>query len=352
MTSSNTLEKLELYISRLNHIIRTNESTSEILNDLLNSIHYFISLSSFSIKVSTSHNLKYENPLTSLCLLCNTFQYKIHTACGHDFCRACLKTFLLSSTNNTLISAACPECQQSISSNLLYRIFGSTKKVSEIKKAAGIIPEILYFHCEICLKKSIIESGITLDCDHRFCKICLKDYISEKINSNQLGENDFCCPKCPKEISPHIVQGNFPAEIFSKFLDFKMNFFSPDSQEFVYKTCPHCPARMEISVRIKEVQCKGCGAVYCPQCNILHSGRKCKDQESDERSEENTCPKCKEGVEKLEGCNFVKCPWPNCRNSYFCYLCGKELTRVQHYSHFTKSGPFGGTCNSLDGIPE
>jgi hypothetical protein len=40
------------------------------------------------------------------------------------------------------------------------------------------------------------------------------------------------------------------------------------------------------------------------------------------------CPKCKQFVEKDSGCNFIKCRWPGCTDSYFCFLCGIGLTVI------------------------
>ena len=66
------------------------------------------------------------------------------------------------------------------------------------------------------------------------------------------------------------------------------------------------------------------------------------------------CPKCKTPVEKESGCNFMKCRWPGCKDSYFCLLCNKALTVIDkqindHYTHYRLSGPFGKTCNTMDG---
>lgn len=40
------------------------------------------------------------------------------------------------------------------------------------------------------------------------------------------------------------------------------------------------------------------------------------------------CPKCKQSVEKVSGCNFMKCSWPGCVNTYFCLICEKILTVI------------------------
>lgn len=33
-------------------------------------------------------------------------------------------------------------------------------------------------------------------------------------------------------------------------------------------------------------------------------------------------------------------------------MCGRFVIEAQHFSHYKTKGPFGDTCNTLDGIPE
>jgi hypothetical protein len=70
------------------------------------------------------------------------------------------------------------------------------------------------------------------------------------------------------------------------------------------------------------------------------------------KNESKKCPKCKNFVLKDSGCNFIKCRWPGCKDSFFCYLCSSPLKSTQHYSHYKSSGPFGRTCNKLDNIKD
>mmetsp|Transcript_20798 Transcript_20798/g.38643 ORF Transcript_20798/g.38643 Transcript_20798/m.38643 type:complete len:104 (+) Transcript_20798:109-420(+) len=59
-----------------------------------------------------------------------------------------------------------------------------------------------------------------------------------------------------------------------------------------------------------------------------------------------TCPNCKEGLFRDDGCNFVRCPLENCRE-FFCWVCLAKLTVEEHYSHFPE-GVYGDTCATLD----
>ena len=351
---SKLLEKLENYLSRISYCLRTNETNSEVLQNLLISINYFLKDTDLTVKVNLSHTLLHENPLTSLCPECKTFQYNIPLPCGHSFCRSCLKVHLLAQTSGNLsTSIACPSCFSELPQTFRYKVFG-IPQVMRIQRERGVVSEVSTFRCEVCLETVPVENGITLECDHRFCNKCLEMHMTELINENRVGDSEFCCPKCGGVINAEVVQGNLSKELNMKYLDFRTNHFKPDSEESVFKKCPFCPALMEISIFLKEIQCRGCKKIYCPQCNELHTGKKCRNKEIAESkvegSENKKCPKCGEGIEKCEGCNFVECPWPACHKTFFCYICLKTLTRIQHYTHYTNSGPYGNTCNTLDGI--
>jgi hypothetical protein len=59
------------------------------------------------------------------------------------------------------------------------------------------------------------------------------------------------------------------------------------------------------------------------------------------------CPHCGAYAEKKNGCNFLYCSSPICKEKgYFCYLCGDKLTEAVHISHFM-GAPFGNNCLTL-----
>ncbi len=45
------------------------------------------------------------------------------------------------------------------------------------------------------------------------------------------------------------------------------------------------------------------------------------------------CPNCRSWMQKLDGCNKMTCSKCQC---YFCWLCLKELSKSDPYSHFNK----------------
>jgi len=82
-------------------------------------------------------------------------------------------------------------------------------------------------------------------------------------------------------------------------------------------------------------------------------GRKCDEmgkQEEEAYEGLKKCPSCSFLIERSDGCNFMTCISAVCsRKTFFCFLCGKSLKYSQHFKHYRYKGPFGDTCNTLDG---
>ena len=68
-------------------------------------------------------------------------------------------------------------------------------------------------------------------------------------------------------------------------------------------------------------------------------------------AESKACPTCQIPIVKDRGCNFINCPSSKCKKkTYFCFLCGLPMERRHHYTHYKKGGPYGNSCNTLDGL--
>lgn len=50
------------------------------------------------------------------------------------------------------------------------------------------------FDCKICFLEVKVEEGITLDCDHRFCRVCIGAHIKTLIDSSLVSEEQLKCP--------------------------------------------------------------------------------------------------------------------------------------------------------------
>ncbi|XP_062021356.1 E3 ubiquitin-protein ligase RSL1-like [Rosa rugosa] len=87
---------------------------------------------------------------------------------------------------------------------------------------------------------------------------------------------------------------------------------------------------------VRDSECPNCNRMFCAQCKVpWHAGIECaefKKLKNDEKGNEDImlrnlaqknqwrrCPKCRFYVEKLIGCDTMRC---RC-GTYFCYICGK-----------------------------
>jgi hypothetical protein len=315
-------------------------------------------------------------------IICNSSNSLLELSCGDIYCTNCIKSEALKQTNNTLADkVSCPRCNQFIFPHFIDQAFGGSSAVKRIIEKASeeailkllneeeVIRHKPKFKCELCYSVINVEEGITLDCEHRFCESCIKGYIEFKISNNEVREDQMVCPQCQQsEIQQPIIKAITTPELYEKYEKFTMIIIKPMNPKEIKKTCPFCEAIYYINKDSKEITCIVCRKTYCPQCNQTHSLMSCqeyakmqekkKDKDEIDKVKQDLgefaqCPCCKEGMVLEKGCKFMKCRWPQCtRKPYFCFVCGKELRKNQHYSHYKKNGPFGETCNTIDNIAE
>jgi hypothetical protein len=207
------------------------------------------------------------------------------------------------------------------------------------------------FVCSLCLVELKVEDGITLDCDHRFCESCIKDYISELVKSDRVDPSKLVCPShmCKQEISDTILQAHLSEHEFDKLVKFRLRRFK------VFVEYPSgCGYMAEADDdRERFFNCHNCRAVYCKDCKVRasehHRCSKASPEDSKAESKKiisdmggKACPKCGEGLFLEKGFYFVKCPSSTCE-SFFCWLCEGVLTLEEHYAHYPE-GPFNSVC--------
>ena len=224
------------------------------------------------------------------------------------------------------------------------------------------------FKCEMCMEDEIVSAEIiTLNCEHRFCKECLKMGLEMKLKEKSVSEDDLCCPfqSCKQPFDVHIIEALLSQNQYQMFLDLKLRkVYARQTREI--RECPKCSYLMAIEDDDDELLnytvCprKECGHAFCGRCgekphvNQTDLNLSCEQyadflQMNDEGLKNfrkfmeqeglRQCPKCRNVGELKSGCKFVYCP---CKANY-CYLCGRELLENQHYSHFV-SGPYGEQC--------
>lgn len=305
--------------------------------------------------------------------------------CGHLFCGACLSQHAKA---NDFVSkpVLCPTlgCKTEISTEQVRHVVGEATFVQRHRevdeKAARALQdqfmrlqadEVAHdarrheFECPLCFDKGLPDDAIALDCDHRLCHECFKNYLESKISEAQVAEDELVCPipNCKTEITvPQIEGATFRTPLWDKFLQFRMNMWRPGSGSNIVE-CPtlNC-GKFVVPIDFKFVTCPVCNKEFCPKCSgPKHEDVSCEDYAAWVRQNEGVdtyfeelmakeqwrrCPVCSAPSERESGCNFMQCRSERCRKrTYWCYVCGKQMPKEEHYQHYPK-GPYEDLCNT------
>lgn len=222
-----------------------------------------------------------------------------------------------------------------------------------------------YLTCPICMTKQ--HDYYNLCTNHSFCSNCIQLLLQSYIDSFQVFPHEILCPECPFEIPAATVNKFTSIPYHEKLVNLRYRLkFEQLSALGKAIPCPvpDCPGFGHILPLEKITACSKCKCTLCCQCKKgAHPGSTCEEAcalDKDESLEElifsqnwKKCPTCGVTVEKLDGCNFVTCSSSLCRErNSLCYLCGRFVIEDQHFDHYQTDGPFGITCNTLDGIEE
>ncbi|GIY51879.1 ATP-dependent RNA helicase DEAH12, chloroplastic [Caerostris extrusa] len=164
-----------------------------------------------------------------------------------------------------------------------------------------------------------------------------------------VGQLHEICPNCSKDIVVKDIQKILKDDHtkIKTLLEKSMKDFLERKREFIY----HCPAPdcsmffYKDQLSDSKVHCPLCKNDICSKCNVLyHGGYTCdmyqntkKDPDYSFKVWQKTnvqckqCPKCKTAIEKIAGCNRMRCS--TCKIS-FCWICLEAYTTDQQvYNH-------------------
>lgn len=211
--------------------------------------------------------------------------------------------------------------------------------------------------CAICYCEE--TDPLTLDCTHKFCKACVIAVIKNNLNSSVLSNN---CPDCNIDLKEEFVLGLLDEEDIIRYNRFKIiqtGVALVNKKLAVLCPKPDCPGYAHIIFNCPNGACISCKNTFCIKCEgDVHPGIECTNYIKDEEiiklllSEGwKKCPCCGVPVERIDGCNFIPCESTVCQSRFaFCYQCGKAICESLHWTHYLTNGPFGETCNTLDGL--
>ncbi|CAL1537520.1 unnamed protein product [Lymnaea stagnalis] len=215
---------------------------------------------------------------------------------------------------------------------------------------------LLYMECTVCLTKSYLRRRVC--CDFRMCHECMTMYVSVKVNE---GKVQIECPndRCNVLVHKDEVNERLPNEMKEKFAKFLIDANADPCQ----KTCPDCSKTFTIEPEVlsnKKKLKKGL-RVICPQCYLgwcflchapFHSGVSCKQYRKGDKmvkkwakersygqSNAQKCPKCGIYIQRVHGCDHMKCT--KCHTD-FCYRCGDRYISIKLLgNHWSRFSPFG-----------
>ena len=296
--------------------------------------------------------------------------------CGHTCCKnTCLQTLVRLSNKifTDYGETKCKVCNLNIQQSLIFDAFGGEVAFRELlndyeeQRAAK-------FTCGICYSDFRMDRGITLDCDHRYCRDCMSNYLTLAIDEARVTENDIACPECMNPIETAIVINLLDKKTYLKFEKFRLRGYTPNEKgNLVFYKCQgkDCEYFELLDERIESFECPLCAEIKCPNCrDEPHKGINCeanfkrKKEAKDKQLDDDfikaakelgfrTCPHCKSMCERISGCKFMRCFSPLCKGKKsFCLLCEMAMNEDQHFSHYKSKGPYGEICNTMDGTHE
>jgi E3 ubiquitin-protein ligase RNF14 len=242
--------------------------------------------------------------------------------------------------------------------------------------------------CHLCLEAHGGKECVLLHCGHAFGQACLHEYWAYHIQAGSVEGVRCPEPKCdtqPPSTTLESIVGHALTERFVRVARLRAA-----EQRGCVDWCPRDNCAMPAtSDGVKFAQCQQCQYAFCRLCRKLWHGsaepckrgalddliemyRAATDEEraqmrieysvsvieqveyvieiQDRRTKETElsyewvedqcarCPQCRSSINKVEGCNHIKC---SVCTAHFCYLCSKGCYGYEHWSEHN------GTCYGM-----
>ncbi|THH11647.1 hypothetical protein EW145_g510 [Phellinidium pouzarii] len=182
------------------------------------------------------------------------------------------------------------------------------------------------FDCSICMDKLPLDCVARVDnCQHMFCRECMRQYISSKLDERKF---PISCPCCTAHnrlekmgmISESLVQQvGVSDKSYTIFVELQMANFSTQLQ---CKRSAFVDKREYDEMKILACPFPKCCYLWCKDCQQEiplgsdgppHScDGSAELQHLMDRRGWKHCPGCRTPTEKIDGCNHMTCCSPNC----------------------------------------
>ncbi len=201
------------------------------------------------------------------------------------------------------------------------------------------------FTCGICFDEFPHGDGLSLgECDAIYCEECMVTYLQGVAAEKKYPVR---CPGCKEELNPWlcaVALETSDKDAAEKLQQLAVEKMTVGGVKYCCnKTC-NTPFEFAGGAEAR-VQCPLCHALTCGICGLpWHEGRTCAQAQGATQmaklAKENNwrhCPSCSELIERIDGCNFVRC---KCGTG-FCFNCGVPYKKVG-----AAGGQMGGPRNS------
>jgi hypothetical protein len=193
--------------------------------------------------------------------------------------------------------------------------------------------------CTIC---EVFQDLFELDCSHEFCHGCLVSHLRVKIEEKE----ELTCPNCNDEINQDKINDLLEndEDLLSMYKKSIFKEFGDARGMLDLVMCPNCNKICKNNDESNRIECaNGCDD-FCQICGQSHSPgfdwRYCPN-ELDIIHEFDSiclsldgyikrCPLCKIMIERVSGCNSIKCP--NCKLK-FCWSCLRSASEIKRMKH-------------------
>ncbi|DBA01038.1 TPA: hypothetical protein N0F65_002648 [Lagenidium giganteum] len=170
------------------------------------------------------------------------------------------------------------------------------------------------FYCQICFENARTTDSVVLTaCGHHFCRECLAQYLTVKINDAQLHpvcffEEQTTTEVCGRVIRVEDIQAVVSSDTWTKHQRFKLHKENNGARD-----CPFCNHAQVVIIPDNadslECVCESCHKTYCYGHSNAHTGRTCAEYEKEIAATEKInraaisaiskpCPGCNCPVEK------------------------------------------------------
>ncbi|XP_067899923.1 E3 ubiquitin-protein ligase RNF14 isoform X2 [Heterodontus francisci] len=229
------------------------------------------------------------------------------------------------------------------------------------------------FTCSVCFCEKLgIDCMYFKECNHVYCKACLKEYFEIQIRDGNVQCLNCPEPKCTSIATPAQVKELVKEETFARYDRLLLQSTLDLMTDVMY--CPRTVCKSVVVLEPGNTMgvCPGCRYAFCALCEMAYHGiSPCRlkaeklselrdeylkaDESGKQRLEKSygirvlqkameelcseewlhknskPCPRCRTKIQKVDGCNKMTCI--SCKQC-FCWLCRRPLPKVDPYEHY------------------